>query len=204
MFIPPGDVALFIRWNLTGDPEPMFTTIGYSSTLDPTLITTATINAFDASFYGFCAADMSAEWSLGPSHVLVGQDGGPPLKVSGNTTSAVGTASGSTVPQNTAILVRKIGALSGRENSGRMYIPGVIESFVGPSGLLSTAAIGVWQANVNTLMPDGVPVGILWPGADSSDTDAVVFHATASPAPSPIAALQVQALVATQRRRLRK
>lgn len=206
MFIPVGSVAFFIRYNLTGDNEPMYNYIGYNPIVhEATDVTTARINAAQAAWWTMIAAEMSAQWSVGPCHCLIGQDGGPPLQISGNTVTAAGTASGESVPQNCALLVKKVGTATGRKNSGRMFIPGLNEAHVNSAGAVTSAAQALWQTDVNELMAGGTVPDALF-GSESSGDVTVGFHAVEDPDSFQfeIGALVVQSVIATQRRRLRR
>lgn len=116
---------------------------------------------------------------VGPSAVEVG------TVLGGN--SAAGASS------QVAYLVRKVTALGGHRGRGRMYLPGVTESVIGSDGNVD----GVFGALLQTALSDffgtmgfvGLPL--------------VLLHGDAT-APTAITSLQLDANVATQRRRLRR
>jgi len=97
--------------------------------------------------------------------------------------------------QNTATLISKNTGLKGRENKGRVFVPGLEEDAADDGGVLLPAtqtvlqtAIETWSASVLAIM----------------DVDAfVILHAGVSPIPTPISSVKVESKVATQRRRLR-
>lgn len=116
---------------------------------------------------------------------------------SGIWTGAItGTFGENALPPNTSILARKVTAAGGRAGRGRMYLPGFREDQVGPTGQISGATasdiadtLDAWQAALIVL--DLVPV---------------VLHGANSPlsTPTPIIGWEVDTVVATQRRRLRR
>jgi len=117
---------------------------------------------------------------------------GPSAEVA---SGSVGTGGGvSASPQN-AWLVHKVTALGGRAGRGRMYIPGVQESEVDPSGVLSSAFVTGAQAAVDDFLTD-LGTALLIPA---------VLHGAGSPltTPTTIIGLTVDNQVATQRRRNR-
>lgn len=120
-------------------------------------------------------------------------DTGPSAEVSVN---LAGTATGSPVPPNVAVLVRKVTILGGRQGRGRMYIPGFTEADVDGSGNMTGPYLAVVQGHAQATFDEFVTQG-LFP---------VLFHDGAGPvvAPTTITAFQVDGKVATQRRRLRK
>lgn len=97
---------------------------------------------------------------------------------------------------NLAALVSLATSLRGRENRGRMYIPGVLfDADVQDDGSLTTARRESLQDMVVELrahLDDG------FPGADL-----VILH-TAEATPTEVVTAVVQGVPATQRRRLRK
>lgn len=108
---------------------------------------------------------------------------------------SVGTGGGvSASPQN-AWLVHKVTTLGGRAGRGRMYIPGVQESEVDPSGAMSSGFVSGAQTAVDGFLSD-LGTALLIP---------VVLHGAGSPltTPTTIIGLTVDSHVATQRRRNR-
>ena len=74
-----------------------------------------------------------------------------------------------------------------------MFIPGLDEGAVGPSGEIAGALLTGYQTRLNTFLSD----------LNSEGYTPVLFH-TASSDPTTITALVADPVVATQRRRLRK
>lgn len=110
-----------------------------------------------------------------------------------HTGAEVGGLSGQGSPSNCAYLVRKNTALGGRRGRGRMYIPGCLETSVGSDGAILEPDLANIQDQVTAfgaaLVLAGLPM--------------VVLHSDAT-TPTPVTTLVVQAVIATQRRRLRR
>lgn len=104
-----------------------------------------------------------------------------------------GGSAGAGSPSNCAYLLRKNSTLGGREGRGRMYLPGVIESTTGSDGAIDPGQRASIQddvdAFVGALALAGLPM--------------VILHSSATP-PTPVTTVEVQANIATQRRRLRR
>lgn len=127
--------------------------------------------------------------------VRLGQDGGEPL-VGVDTGTQPGLLSSASPPANVAVLCHKRTAVGGRRNRGRLFLPWfVIETNVAEDGVIDGSTVSAIQTALNnwrtTLVTASLPpvvlhsVGLTTPGA-----------------PTPITSFQVDALVATQRRRL--
>ena len=108
--------------------------------------------------------------------------------------SGVGTL-GEALAPNTAVLVAKSTADGGRAGRGRLYWPAAEENQVSSAGILSPTPLDDLQDAFATFRTTLI----------ASNLDPVVLHQPGAPIvePSPITAFTVQALVATQRRRLR-
>ena len=117
------------------------------------------------------------------------------FKIEASLATGSGSAHALTVP-SASVLVRKLSATVGRHAQGRMFLPAPAESQVDETGRLSSSAVTAyqgavddWLASITSHLAIGAPV---------------VLHSDASlGAPSPITALQVQSMAATQRRRMR-
>lgn len=110
--------------------------------------------------------------------------------------SSPGGAASTTVSPNTAYLVRKITAQGGRAGRGRMYVPGPNETTVNAAGQVEPATLtaqqGLWDEFYDEMT--------------SLDVQPVLLHGPEAPlsVPTPITSFQVDSVVATQRRRLRR
>jgi len=183
-----------MSFQLTGDPEPMFTALGVSLTLGavPSQTTTdALLTIMRDTFDSW----NSPSYTVGPGHMLWGAAVGT-IRFDGTITPAAGTLTGEPVPQNTAHLVKKITASGGRRGRGRMYVPTPTETNVAPNGVLLTAYVTARQAELVSMK------AALAAHADVGDL--ALFHDSAPFTPTPITLLSLQSLVATQRRRLRR
>lgn len=202
----------WIRWNLSGDPEPMYSNLGFlfpeaerpvANLANANVI----LNALHAVFEGL----VTNVYELGPSFVLFGvatssTDETPPIKITG-TGTATGTASGSdgTLPQNTAMLVHKNAVGRG----GRMYIPGVVETVVDKTGIIGSVALAAYQLTLAELQPGG-DVYTTWQTDFSLSGPPIpaLMHKVPTPGtgyiPREVTSLIIDPVVATQRRRLRR
>lgn len=118
---------------------------------------------------------------------------GPSAEVS---STVPGTGGGAQTSPSVAALVQKITAIGGRAGRGRFYLPGVQESEVGETGVLTGAFVDglqdVMEAFYSELVSSGMPP--------------VLLHGDGSPVstPTPITSFNVDGTVATQRRRQRR
>jgi len=191
--IPPGFAEVWMSFNLSTDPELMYTSIGVDLANG--------VGADQASADSLLTAMKSAiddlvasVYSLGPGHVIFGNDGGD-IRVDGSIASTAGLAATGPLPQNTAWLLTKNTALGGRRNRGRLYIPGVSNNLVGANGVLTTAAIAVGNTAGTNLLNNLL--------ATAEAEGVVLFHNSAPATPTPITSIKCQSRVATQRRRMR-
>jgi len=124
---------------------------------------------------------------FGPNEVGATAEYSNPLAGTG------GTASSS---PNTAWLVQKTSAFGGRTGRGRMYIPGIAETLHNGAGVITPANRTSMQNAMETLRANLVAFG----------ASPVVLHGSATVVVPPrlIVAFNVDAKVATQRRRLRR
>lgn len=104
-----------------------------------------------------------------------------------------GTQSGAGGGAAVSVLISKVTALGGRKGRGRMFQPGVTESVVDPGGVLQT----VHATALNTCWT-GIKADLA-----AGDLPMHLLHGDAT-APTEIVNLNVQTVVATQRRRQRR
>lgn len=107
-----------------------------------------------------------------------------------------GTQAADAVHPNTAMLVRKSTGAGGRTGSGRFFIPGIPENAIGDNGVLSAPFLLAAQTEMDAFHAALLAEGLI----------PALLHGAGSPisAPLPITSFDVQPLVATQRRRLRR
>jgi hypothetical protein len=198
--VPAGHAEAVFHLRLSGDAEDMLTTIGVR--MDAGQAVTLGLATAMADLYGASLLGVSgAGYSLVEVELKEGPDGNGPqgtwagLKTSANASQPV--------PSNTAVLLSKITGFGGRRNRGRMYIPGPAEILSDGRGQLSDADVTAMQSEATGFYNGLVAMG----GVDVP----VIFHSTPDKlgvpqpaiAPTPITAIAVEKLLATQRRRMR-
>lgn len=102
-------------------------------------------------------------------------------------------------PYNTAYLVKKTTSSPGRQNRGRLFLPGVNELLLDNNGMISGSKFTSLQTGLNDMKTT----------FEAHNFDPFLLHNSSSGGgspvgPTPIAAFALQNQVATQRRRLRK
>jgi hypothetical protein len=160
-----------------------------------------TANLQPVIFTNNWGTELDSQVTVGPATIRVGQDGGDPLSVEGSDTQ-VGEESSGMLPPNCALLVRKATSLGGRRGRGRCYIPWVTqENAVDDVGTLDGGSLTARQSDATNWLLD------LQAGTTGDfPTPMVILHdssgAGVEPSPSVVTGLNVDALIATQRRRL--
>jgi hypothetical protein len=159
--------------------------------------------------FGLAAADYSATTAeavfdmytdnFGPvlanSHLITRLE----LRDSGNivTTSTgaavTGTGGSPSVSPQVAYLIEKRTALGGRRNRGRMYLPGPTEGTVDGRGNVTSARVNDLQVAIDGFLAD----------LGAADMTMRILHADGG-TPTQVTAGVAKALVATQRRRLKR
>lgn len=185
------------RWTFSGDPEEMICTIGVENVdaADADAVASAADLAMDGAF---SAGDLGIGWTYVGVTARLGQDGGDG-PIGEALSGTIGAGFTSTLPTNTAILVRKNTGLGGRRNRGRMFLPPAFagEGDVSGLGLLSTVRRDAIQAAMNDLYDN-------LSGLAAPHLPPVLFHSEIPTTPTPITSFSVQTLVATQRTRMRR
>lgn len=203
LIIPVGFGQAVYELALTGDAEPVVTTMGHDLSNvvggDYEEIANRLFDGFGQEMMGA----ISDQYSLTGVSLYVGQDGGPPAVFFGTDTAVVGGDAGLPLPQNCAALVRKRTGAAGRRGRGRMYLPGVRENVVNAIGVMDSTYVTAWQTSIDGWFDllNGVPAGsVAYPP--------VILHRSEGigeePPPTPVTALVLDDVIATQRRRLRK
>lgn len=192
--IPAGHVLLKFRFRLVGDNEEMIVTQGVETTAsNNTERIQALTDAFDSWADNVLPLQNNFYQLVGVDGVFGTGAGDLPL-TSGNTPETGGSPLGA-VPQNTAVLVKKVSNLGGRRNRGRFYVPGLPETDIDNAGNMVGASLAAWGTAMNNLQ-----LGL---ESDSFLDRLVIFHSAAPLTPTIVASLAVDPKVATQRRRLR-
>jgi len=179
----------------TGDPLPTgaATTLGLELTGTPDPFDLAN-DVLDAWIAGGMSGFYTSSITLTAIRVKYGPvDLGPFVEI---LAGVGGVLTGDSMPANTASLVRKVTAAGGRPNRGRMFIPGVSEGSVSGNNRWIGAQQVARQGNLDDFFDALV----------SADAFPVVFHDESSPVSTPttITSLQLDSLLATQRRRMRR
>jgi hypothetical protein len=203
--IPAGHASLGIELALDLDPEPIYVTFGVSAAspgpeggdwLGPVglvEIGTAFRNRFTTYVSNkYAVTGVRADFGHIPEAVTTEV----PLSL------RFGSA-GSPLPQNCAIILRKTSQLGGRRNTGRMFVPGILEGDVTENGTVTSATISQWQAAADGFLADvnnatGVGNMVILHSADFTPPP------PGFPAPTPVVGLKVLPAIGTQRRRLRR
>lgn len=133
-------------------------------------------------------------WALAGTKALYRNAGGTLLVGESTVVNAGTDAGGQTPVPNAAILVKKKTGIAGPKQRGRMFVPpfGLAEANVNMSGVMDAAVVTVIQNAINVMVASWV----------TNDVTPVLLHSDATP-PSLINVWQVDARMATQRRRLR-
>jgi hypothetical protein len=194
LLIPPGHVQASFRFALVGDAEEMHTTVGYATGAGGATGTALADLLADKFLAAYPAGKIYNSWTFRGVTIYVGQDGGPPAVFESSPSKVrIGTAAGSTVPNNSAAVVRKMTDLAGRRGRGRLFIPPFFlgKDSVDGRGYIYQAEIAAFQADIAAWFS-----GAAWR----------LLHSTglsAAPAPTPISSFVLQPQIGTQRRRMR-
>lgn len=182
-----------MQFNVSGDAENMYTALGVklAAGVTPTqAVTDSLIAAMRLPMLPF----VSSDYVFGPGHMIWGQDGGD-IRIDGSASLVNGTAGAGPLAPNSGVLIRKLTALGGRRQRGRMYIPGTPEGSVSAAGFLT----GAYLTTVTT-GADPIRTGL----RNTAEVEEVVLlHNVAPFTPTTITSLEGQTKIATQRRRLR-
>lgn len=191
--IPPGWAEVWIGFTLGTDPEQMYSAIGVNLAAGEGA-TLVNANLLLDTGNASLRPAVTDDYLIGAGHVIFGQDGGD-IRIDGSTTPAAGTNTGTSLPQNCAMLVRKLTSTGGRRGRGRMFIPGINNDDVNTNGDLASAYRTLAQTALDDFMSDLVGLAIV--------DELVLFHDSEPFTPSVITSLEVQPTLATQRRRMR-
>lgn len=189
--IPTGYLEATYVWQQTGIQREMVNVMGHDVPVgitNPDVMATALFDIWNLAL----KAQQAATFIFQRVEVRVGNDGDPLL---GEFTGSVfGAGSINALPVNTSVLVTKRTAVGGRKNRGRMFLPGFCdEASVGPSGLMSVPELNSISAACIQWYDDLIAAGYV----------PYILHDDPDDEPTQITGLQVQQLLATQRRRLR-
>lgn len=185
--IPGGFALATHQISLIGDPEPMAVTYG----VEVSSLTQSVVEELHTDAGTEVANFMNNEYSV-TSTILMTEL----IALESTGGSIPGANGGDSLPQNTAILVKKNSGFRGRQNRGRCYVPGLEDANVDSIGNLSPSALSAFQATADAWY--AAILGVT--GIDS----VVILHSTVGlGAPTPVVNFEIDPRVATQRRRLR-
>lgn len=189
MIIPAGFAQVNMKFTGADAPRGAQVTYGVdaSTVTDPADIAGVVIAEYTAHLRAF----QSTGISLGSVLVKVGPNAtGPEAEVPAG---IPGTAAADAVSPNVAGLATKLTAGGGRKSKGRIFWPGLVETWVNGDGSIDPTAhaslVGAFNDWFDASATDNIPMYLL-------HTDAT--------APTILTALLFTTKVATQRRRLRK
>lgn len=190
---PPGFALVAYKWSLSGDNQDMVSTVGVDLNANNQSLQAQADALADKFTAGFGAAEFMTGWTYKGVTLRVGQPGGG-TAVAEAPRNVAGTFNAETPPQNCSLLIKKLTAVAGRRNRGRMYLPPfcITESAVTKNGQILAQNVTDIQTNLNQ-----------WLGSDFAW---VLLHGDlpAPLAPTPISAFVLDNVIATQRRRLRR
>src|ERR1044071_874061 len=190
MNIPTGFGQVNLIYAGTAYPRGAQVTFGFGNEedLSPDDVATA-IAGFWFTQFGGVTSDICSlqkiKVKLGPN------DTGPETTLE---PALLGANSSQPLPNQVAVLSRKITASGGRHNRGRSFWPGATEGQTDGAGKLSAAALSDWQDAVNGF----------WVACGAADFPWFILHEDELVPPTAVTNIQVDQLMASQRRRLRK
>lgn len=182
LVIPSGYAQCSIEIQAALDTDPYFVTFGIQSPI----VTDVAEDVAD-SFSTAWAARLDNGFTITGCRV---RDSVSVDEFAANTT---GTRAGTELPCNCACLIRKRSSLVGRKNRGRMFMPGLLPaSDIGETGIIQSTLRTNIQNAANAWFTDMSTRGF----------DLAILH-TSSTSPTLVSSLEVDNVIATQRRRLR-
>lgn len=186
-----GQSQLLFEFTLDGDLEPMYSCLGIDgSILSPgDLLAWAGVadGYFDTFITPYLSASVNHSGTIAQHRFATGV---AEQRAGGITP---GGRSANMLTQNTAYLVHKNTAATGRGKRGRMYLPGVPDDKVSNAGVIAGGEVDDWNLLLGDFF-DSFPPEFL-----------VVNHGpTTGSGSDPITDMTLDTVVATQRRRLRR
>ncbi len=197
--LPAGFGEVLHSLILSGDPEPMAITYGVAFDAAAPADAQDTVEDLHAAAASTLLSIVHSSYTLQQTELrfVVGELGPVQIAITVNPIQAGGTAA--PLPQNSAALVHKRSTTAGRRNRGRFYLPGLGEGAVDGTGRINATDLAFQQNLVNNFL-----AGVR---AAGSILDMVILHSSgisAAPAPTTVQTLNVDPVIATQRRRLRR
>lgn len=163
-----------------------------------------TIDDFQANFNANMTARIDSQVSILPPTAKCGVGTATPIEVTAAGGATVGGNAGTMVPPNVALLVQKRTAFGGKKNRGRFYLPFCIDTAdCSENGTILSTLVTIFQTECNTflaqLATDNTPMVI---ANRTYNTPLPPHYVTAITTGPQVTSLNVENLVATQRRRL--
>lgn len=192
--IPPGFAECIIP--ITSSASSHVATITFGLDMGSSAGSPESCDLILTAFAESIGLDMDSNTLAGPTTLLVGQDGGPPVTVVGTITDP-GDVTRASLPANCAALYKKSSATGGRRGRGRFFVPWVVGTAeTDEGGIISSGVLPGLNTHAAAFLAALVT---------ESGMSMVVLHSpgisTAGP-PSAVTSLTVDRLIATQRRRL--
>jgi len=194
--IPVGYAELAIHWQRSGDVDDYVNVWGLANEGPFTVDAIASKAALSLASI-WTAGSMSSGMRLDRVVVKLAVEGDVPVTSEANI-GIDGTFSEQLLPQNCAVLIHKLTARGGRRGRGRSYHPWLAEGGVDSVGIIGSGTRGGLTGKFNAWLAD----------MNAKDIPLCLLHNQPKtgtlPAPDVIIGCICDAIIATQRRRLRK
>lgn len=139
---------------------------------------------------------VDSAWSIGPCNIIYSDAGVLKVYVDPTTEPGVGTAAVYS-PDNCSCIVTKRTAFLGVRNRGRVYFPPIPETLVDEGGVVDATFRSDVQGVMNTLLSAV--------NAATGIDNMILLHSEGvAGVPPDVTSLQVQAVIGTQRKRIRR
>lgn len=194
LFLPVGYSSVRFVFRCTGIVDSMGFTIAFAPGTGFDAASVAQdVNVATSTSAWWTSAAASTQYSFESIEATFMDSTGPITAIAA--VNDVGTTVVATPPSNWCVLVRKTTAFGGRTNRGRIYQPPaqVGEGNVDATGTMLTAQVTALQTRWDDFFTD----------LAAASLNPVLLHTDPAETPTPILAFTVQALGATQRRRMR-
>lgn len=196
--IPPGFVHVAIEHVADGDPDPWYVTFGVDISDDEGDVPDI-VGTIIAAYRNSIGSQIWSGVNITGAQVAVGTEFEEPLRMFVNNPGTVaGGQSGTFLPQNCALLVKKNTAVGGRRNQGRMFIPSIVsEGACNNVGQIDSGALNTYQTQATAFL------NVI--NDPLTNMQMVILHndPPGELGPTPVTSLTVSNTISTQRRRLR-
>lgn len=203
LVIPSGFGQAVYRYTCAGDPEEIVVTLGHD--LEGKSSDQEAVDHLDQTWKASMEDQAPSVYTLVGTTLYIGNGAGNPSNVAISTNPPVtGGGTGTPLPTNCALLVRKQTNLAGRRGKGRFYLPPPSDGLTNAVGVIDGATVTALQGFLDLWYDN---LRLPWDIGTTAFPGAFILHATGDstlPPPTPVAAFVVQGTIATQRQRLRK